>query len=55
MEYVPYFCLPRNKLNGVMSRSCYSCFDYTNALADLVVGYMAVPYKVLRGYLVWRR
>lgn len=25
--------------------SCYSCFDYTNACADLVVGYMGVPYQ----------
>ena len=24
--------------------SCYSCFDYTNGLADLVVGYMGAPF-----------
>jgi 7-hydroxymethyl chlorophyll a reductase len=41
---VPYFCLPANDLNDVIATSCYSCFDYTNALADMVVGYMGVPY-----------
>ena len=25
--------------------SCYSCFDYTNGLADLVVGYMGAPFE----------
>ncbi|KAL6760746.1 coenzyme F420 hydrogenase family [Haematococcus lacustris] len=43
-EYIPYFCLPANKLNDVIAPSCYSCFDYTNGLADIVVGYMGVPY-----------
>ncbi|GLI70429.1 hypothetical protein VaNZ11_015337 [Volvox africanus] len=43
-EYVPYFCLPAKDLNNVIAPSCYSCFDYTNALADMVVGYMGVPY-----------
>ncbi|PKA59215.1 7-hydroxymethyl chlorophyll a reductase, chloroplastic [Apostasia shenzhenica] len=43
IEEVPYFCLPTNELVDVIAPSCYSCFDYTNALADLVVGYMAVP------------
>lgn len=37
-EYVPYFCLPANDLSEVIAPSCYSCFDYPNALADLVVG-----------------
>lgn len=37
-EYIPYFCLPANELNDVIAPSCYSCFDYPNALADLVVG-----------------
>lgn len=36
-EYIPYFCLPANDLNDVIAPSCYSCFDYPNALADLVV------------------
>ncbi|KAI7836528.1 hypothetical protein COHA_009628 [Chlorella ohadii] len=44
-EYVPYFCLPANELNDVIAPSCYSCFDYPNATADLVVGYMGVPYQ----------
>ncbi len=35
-EYVPYFCLPANELTDVIAPSCYSCFDYTNGLADLV-------------------
>ncbi|XP_020598507.1 7-hydroxymethyl chlorophyll a reductase, chloroplastic [Phalaenopsis equestris] len=49
IEEVPYFCLPANELVDVIAPSCYSCFDYTNALADLVVGYMAVPkYSGLR-------
>ena len=44
-EYIPYFCLPANDLNDVIADSCYSCFDYPNYLADLVVGYMAVPWQ----------
>ncbi|XP_040869473.1 7-hydroxymethyl chlorophyll a reductase, chloroplastic [Glycine max] len=43
IEEVPYFCLPTNDLVDVIAPSCYSCFDYTNALVDLVVGYMGVP------------
>ncbi|BAT96207.1 7-hydroxymethyl chlorophyll a reductase [Vigna angularis] len=43
IEEVPYFCLPANDLVDVIAPSCYSCFDYTNALADMVVGYMGVP------------
>ncbi|CAN6476937.1 unnamed protein product [Victoria cruziana] len=43
IEEVPYFCLPAKELIDVIAPSCYSCFDYTNALADLVVGYMGVP------------
>jgi Coenzyme F420 hydrogenase/dehydrogenase, beta subunit C terminus len=44
-EKIPYFSLPANDLNDVIAPSCYSCFDYTNAGADLVVGYMAVPWQ----------
>jgi 7-hydroxymethyl chlorophyll a reductase len=44
-EHIPYFCLPANDLNDVIAPSCYSCFDYPNALADLVVGYMGVPWQ----------
>ena len=29
----------------MIAPSCYSCFDYMNGLADLVVGYMGVPYE----------
>ena len=43
-EKVPYFCLPANKLKDVIAPSCYSCFDYVNGLADIVVGYMGVPW-----------
>ena len=43
-EKIPYFCLPAKELNDVIAPSCYSCFDYMNGLADLVVGYMGVPY-----------
>ncbi|KAG6428224.1 hypothetical protein SASPL_112475 [Salvia splendens] len=43
IEEVPYFSLPANELTDVIAPSCYSCFDYTNGLADLVVGYMGVP------------
>ncbi|KAG2498592.1 hypothetical protein HYH03_003343 [Edaphochlamys debaryana] len=43
-EYTPYFCLPAKDLTDVIAPSCYSCFDYPNALADMVVGYMGVPY-----------
>ncbi|KMZ65877.1 7-hydroxymethyl chlorophyll a reductase, chloroplastic [Zostera marina] len=43
IEEVPYFSLPADKLTDVIAPSCYSCFDYTNGLADLVVGYMGVP------------
>ena len=41
-EKVPYFCLPANDLNDVIAPSCYSCFDYTNGVADMVVrGYVS--------------
>lgn len=45
---VPYFCLPANKLTDAIAPSCYSCFDYTNSLADVVVGYMGVPPPLTR-------
>jgi 7-hydroxymethyl chlorophyll a reductase len=44
-EKIPYFCLPANDLNDVIAPSCYSCFDYMNAGADLVVGYMGAPFE----------
>lgn len=42
-ERVPVFALPQAGLKAVIADSCTSCFDYSNALADLVVGYMAAP------------
>jgi 3,8-divinyl protochlorophyllide a 8-vinyl-reductase (ferredoxin) len=39
-ETVPFFGLDTPKLKDVFAPSCLSCFDYTNAGADLVVGYM---------------
>ena len=45
-EKVPIFSLKEpEKCSGVIAKSCYACFDYVNALADLTVGYMAVPYE----------
>jgi 7-hydroxymethyl chlorophyll a reductase len=40
---VPYFSLPANDLTDAIAPSCYSCFDYANGLADVVVGYMGSP------------
>ena len=39
-ETVPFFGLDTPTLKDVFAPSCLSCFDYTNAGADLVVGYM---------------
>jgi len=39
----PYFCLPGKVAEGAIAKSCLACFDYTNALADVVVGYMGAP------------
>jgi coenzyme F420 hydrogenase subunit beta len=43
-ELVPFFGLKTNQLKDVFAPSCMSCFDYVNALADLVVGYMGAPF-----------
>ncbi|MGB7084130.1 MAG: Coenzyme F420 hydrogenase/dehydrogenase, beta subunit C-terminal domain [Phormidesmis sp.] len=43
-EKVPFFGLKTNKLKDVFASSCMSCFDYTNSLADIVVGYMGAPF-----------
>ncbi|MFM7635458.1 MAG: Coenzyme F420 hydrogenase/dehydrogenase, beta subunit C-terminal domain, partial [Cyanobacteriota bacterium] len=43
-ETVPFFGLDTPKLKQVFAPSCLSCFDYTNAGADLVVGYMGATY-----------
>ncbi len=43
-ETVPFFGLDTPRLKDVFAPSCLSCFDYTNAGADLVVGYMGAPF-----------
>lgn len=43
-ETVPFFALDTPKLKDVFAPSCLSCFDYTNAGADLVVGYMGATF-----------
>lgn len=39
----PYFCLPGTIAEPSIAKSCLTCFDYTNGLADVVVGYMGAP------------
>lgn len=39
----PYFTLPGTIAEESIAQSCRACFDYTNALADVVVGYMGAP------------
>ncbi|WP_038023317.1 Coenzyme F420 hydrogenase/dehydrogenase, beta subunit C-terminal domain [Synechococcus sp. RS9916] len=51
-ETVPFFGLDTPKLKDVFAPSCLSCFDYTNAGADLVVGYMGAEFG--RQWLVVR-
>jgi len=41
----PYFSLPGTIAEQSIAASCLACTDYTNALADAVVGYMAAPLK----------
>ena len=43
-ETVPFFGLDTPTLKDVFAPSCLSCFDYTNAGADLVVGYMGAGF-----------
>jgi coenzyme F420 hydrogenase subunit beta len=43
-ETVPFFGLDTPKLKDIFAPSCLSCFDYTNAGADLVVGYMGAEF-----------
>jgi coenzyme F420 hydrogenase subunit beta len=43
-ETVPFFGLDTPRLKDVFAPSCLSCFDYTNAGADLVVGYMGAGF-----------
>lgn len=39
----PYFSLPGTIAEPSIATSCLACFDYTNGLADVVVGYMGAP------------
>ena len=39
----PYFSLPGTLAKTSIAPSCLTCMDYTNALADVVVGYMGAP------------
>ena len=39
-----YMTLPPSLGIPSIAPSCFSCFDYTNGLADLVVGYMGAPF-----------
>ncbi|QNI85557.1 3/8-divinyl-chlorophyll a reductase [Synechococcus sp. PROS-7-1] len=51
-ETVPFFGLDTPTLKDVFAPSCLSCFDYVNAGADLVVGYMGAEFG--RQWLVVR-
>ena len=42
-DKIPYFSLPGKVAKSSIAESCLACFDYTNALADVVVGYMGAP------------
>ena len=42
-EYIPYFSLPANDLTDVIAPSCYSCFDYPNALAVRADNHHVMP------------
>ena len=45
-ERIPVFSLKEpQRCTGVIAKSCYSCFDYVNALTDLTVGYMGAPWE----------
>ena len=52
VETVPFFGLDTPALKDVFAPSCLSCFDYVNAGADLVVGYMGAEFG--RQWLVVR-
>jgi coenzyme F420 hydrogenase subunit beta len=43
-EKVSYFALPMDKLGSdIFPDSCLSCFDYTNSLSDITIGYLGAP------------
>ena len=52
VETLPFFGLDTPALKDVFAPSCLSCFDYVNAGADLVVGYMGAEFG--RQWLVVR-
>lgn len=41
----PYFSLPKTIAAPSIATSCLACSDYTNSLADVVVGYMGAPFR----------
>ena len=43
-----YMTLPPSIGVPSIAPSCFSCFDYTNGLADVVVGYMGAPFDAKR-------
>jgi len=44
IERVGFFELPMDKMGSeVFPDSCMSCFDYTNSLSDLTIGYLGAP------------
>jgi coenzyme F420 hydrogenase subunit beta len=47
-EKVGFFELPMEKMGSdVFPDSCLSCFDYTNSLSDITIGYLgaSIPYQ----------
>lgn len=47
-EKVGYFELPMDKMDAnIFPDSCMSCFDYTNSLSDITIGYLGakMPYQ----------
>jgi coenzyme F420-reducing hydrogenase beta subunit len=48
VEKVGYFELPMDKMDAnIFPDSCMSCFDYTNSLSDITIGYLGakMPYQ----------
>jgi coenzyme F420-reducing hydrogenase beta subunit len=44
LEKVSYFAMPMDKLGSdIFPESCLSCFDYTNSLSDITIGYLGAP------------
>ena len=47
-----YMTLPPSVGIPSIAPSCFACFDYTNGLADLVVGYMGAPFDAAKDEMV---